>query len=71
MEFRDLINSSLAEARSHSKEARFSFLQGGYVEDFDTQGSTTILEETDIIRNNPNPCLFFCKRLYISVKFAH
>lgn len=37
MEFRDLITSSLTESRSHSKEARFSFLQGGYVEDFDTQ----------------------------------
>lgn len=37
MEFRDLITSSLTESRSHSKEARFSFLQGGYVEDFDNQ----------------------------------
>lgn len=45
MEFRDLINSSLAEARSHSKEARFSFLQGGYVEDFDTQENDKEEEE--------------------------
>ncbi|POO02012.1 Diphthamide synthesis DHP [Trema orientale] len=37
MEFQDLINSSLMESQRHSKEARFSFLQGGYVEDFDVQ----------------------------------
>ncbi|KAL5576263.1 hypothetical protein UlMin_017962 [Ulmus minor] len=37
MEFRDLINSSHIDSRSQSKEARFSFLQGGYVEDFDAQ----------------------------------
>lgn len=42
MEFRDLITSSLTESKSHSKEARFSFLQGGYVEDFDNQGSDLI-----------------------------
>ena len=39
MEFRILINSSLAESQSHSREARFSFLQGGYVEDFYTEGT--------------------------------
>ncbi|XP_020532590.1 2-(3-amino-3-carboxypropyl)histidine synthase subunit 2 isoform X2 [Jatropha curcas] len=37
MEFRDLINSSPAEARNNSEEARFSFMQGRYVEDFDLQ----------------------------------
>lgn len=42
MEFRDLINSSPVESRNFSEEARFSFLQGGYVEDFDPQGSSLI-----------------------------
>ncbi|KAL5574716.1 hypothetical protein UlMin_016415 [Ulmus minor] len=37
MEFRDLINSSHMDSRSQTKEARLSFLQGGYVEDFDAQ----------------------------------
>ncbi|XP_038712456.1 2-(3-amino-3-carboxypropyl)histidine synthase subunit 2 isoform X2 [Tripterygium wilfordii] len=37
MEFRDLINSSPVEARNESQEARFSFLHGGYMEDFDVQ----------------------------------
>ncbi|CAK7343172.1 unnamed protein product [Dovyalis caffra] len=34
MEFRDLINSSPVEVKSYSEEARFSFVQGRYVEDF-------------------------------------
>ena len=38
MEFRDLINSCPVEVRNGS-EARFSFFHGGYVEDFDLQGS--------------------------------
>ncbi len=38
MEFRDLINSSPVEAKDTSEEARFSFMQGRYVEDFDLQG---------------------------------
>ncbi|XP_021675876.2 uncharacterized protein LOC110661527 isoform X2 [Hevea brasiliensis] len=37
MEFRDLINSSPVEAKDKSEEARFSFMQGRYVEDFDLQ----------------------------------
>lgn len=37
MDFRDLINSSPVDSRSQSEEARFSFIQGGYVED-DGQG---------------------------------
>lgn len=39
MEFRDLISSSPVEVRNQSEEARFSFLQGGYIEDFDFKGS--------------------------------
>ncbi|KAF2321955.1 hypothetical protein GH714_004805 [Hevea brasiliensis] len=39
MEFRDLINSSPVEAKDTSEEARFSFMQGRYVEDFDLQES--------------------------------
>ncbi|XP_039062162.1 2-(3-amino-3-carboxypropyl)histidine synthase subunit 2-like [Hibiscus syriacus] len=37
MEFRDLINSSRLEVSKRPEEARFSFLTGGYVEDFDPQ----------------------------------
>ncbi|KAJ6699187.1 2-(3-AMINO-3-CARBOXYPROPYL)HISTIDINE SYNTHASE SUBUNIT 2 [Salix purpurea] len=37
MEFRDLINSSPVEVKSYSEEARFSLVQGRYVEDFDLQ----------------------------------
>ena len=39
MEFRDLINSSPLEVRKQPEEARFSFLKGGYVEDFELQGT--------------------------------
>ncbi|KAK6261380.1 hypothetical protein QUC31_007196 [Theobroma cacao] len=35
MEFRDLINSSPLEVKKQPEEARFSFLKGGYVEDFE------------------------------------
>lgn len=40
MEFRDLINSATAEVVKGTveAEARFSFLQGGYMEDFQPQG---------------------------------
>ncbi|KAH8505681.1 hypothetical protein H0E87_012779 [Populus deltoides] len=37
MEFRDLITSSPVEVKSYSEEARFSFVQGRYIEDFDLQ----------------------------------
>lgn len=37
-EFRDLITSSPMEAKNQS-EARFSFIQGGYVEDVEQQGA--------------------------------
>lgn len=39
MEFQQLISSTPVEVRSPSKEARFSFIHGGYVEDSDLQGS--------------------------------
>lgn len=35
MEFRDLISSNPVEEKNQVEEARFSFFQGGYVEDFD------------------------------------
>ncbi|PON77687.1 Diphthamide synthesis DHP [Parasponia andersonii] len=65
MEFRDLINSSLMESQRHSKEARFSFLQGGYVEDFDVQENNdedqegflalaNLTEKALQLRDNPN-----------------
>ncbi|XP_008223801.1 PREDICTED: diphthamide biosynthesis protein 2 [Prunus mume] len=66
MEFRDLINSSPVESRNFSEEARFSFLQGGYVEDFDPQGNGTeedkegalalanATEKVLQLRDNPN-----------------
>lgn len=38
MEFRDLINSPPVEEKDQAEEARFSFLKGGYMEDFDHQG---------------------------------
>lgn len=41
MEFRDLIASTPVE-REQSKEARFSFIQGGYVEDLDQQGAYSL-----------------------------
>jgi hypothetical protein len=44
MEFRDLITSSPVEVKSYSEEARFSFVQGRYVEDFDLQGSLTCFQ---------------------------
>ncbi|RDY04163.1 2-(3-amino-3-carboxypropyl)histidine synthase subunit 2, partial [Mucuna pruriens] len=37
MEFRDLINLPQMEVRDQEEEARFSFFQGGYVEDFENQ----------------------------------
>ncbi|KAK8709189.1 hypothetical protein V6N13_060218 [Hibiscus sabdariffa] len=37
LEFRDLINSSQLEVSKRPEEARFSFLKGGYVEDFEPQ----------------------------------
>lgn len=52
MEFRDLISSSPVEVRNQSEEARFSFLQGGYVEDFDLKGSflsNLLLSEWDCL----------------------
>lgn len=38
MEFGDLINSPTVELRKQSEEAQFSFLQGAYVDGFDSQG---------------------------------
>ena len=42
MEFRDLKNSSPVESRNQSEEARFSFIQGGYVEGFDREGRSPV-----------------------------
>lgn len=39
MEFRDLINLPQMEVGNQEEEARFSFLKGGYVDDFENQGS--------------------------------
>ncbi|XP_034680154.1 2-(3-amino-3-carboxypropyl)histidine synthase subunit 2-like [Vitis riparia] len=47
MEFRDLISSSPVEVRNQSEEARFSFLQGGYVEDFDLKETEDAKEDED------------------------
>lgn len=40
MHFQDVINSSKSEPEAHSEseEPRFSFFQGGYVEDHTTNG---------------------------------
>ncbi|KAL6185506.1 hypothetical protein ACLB2K_041639 [Fragaria x ananassa] len=66
MEFRDLINSSPVESRNKSEEARFSFIQGGYVEEFDREGNdaeedkegalalANATEKALQLRDNPN-----------------
>lgn len=48
MEFRDLITSSSVEVEKQSKEARFSFLQGRYVEDSDLQENNEEDEEATL-----------------------
>ncbi|XP_008454038.1 uncharacterized protein LOC103494584 isoform X1 [Cucumis melo] len=40
MEFQDLIDCSTPKEANQSDEARYSFLQGGYVEDWDSQENT-------------------------------
>ncbi|XP_010524170.1 PREDICTED: diphthamide biosynthesis protein 2 isoform X2 [Tarenaya hassleriana] len=47
MQFQDLVNSSTAEAQNQTEEPRFSFFQGGYVEDHDTEETTTGEEEEE------------------------
>lgn len=47
MEFQQLISSTPVESRSPSKEARFSFIQGGYVEDSELQAQSEIGDEDD------------------------
>lgn len=42
MEFRDLIASTPSVEKEQSEEARFSFIQGGYVEDLDQQGAYSL-----------------------------
>lgn len=39
MEFQDLLASASVEPRNQTEEARYSFIQGGYVEDLNSQGS--------------------------------
>lgn len=43
MGFRDLINLPQLKVENQDEEARFSFLQGRYVEDFENQGSLCLL----------------------------
>lgn len=43
MGFRDLINLPQLKVENQDEEARFSFLQGRYVEDFDNQGSMSFV----------------------------
>lgn len=59
MEFQDLIDFSTPKEGNQSDEARYSFLQGGYVEDWDSQG------------NDPSSCtlLFCCKCTYIYISY--
>lgn len=42
MEFKDLIASTPSIEREQSKEVRFSFIQGGYVEDLDVEGAYSL-----------------------------
>lgn len=39
MEFQNLMTSFPVEVRDQLEEARFSFLQGGYVEDYVSEGN--------------------------------
>lgn len=48
MEFRDLIASTPPVEREQSEEARFSFIQGGYVEDLDSQDDDEV-EKNEIL----------------------
>ena len=43
MEFRDLVDLPQLRAENQDEEARFSFLQGGYVEEFENQGTLSSL----------------------------
>lgn len=38
MEFQDLVDSTPVCIENSEEEARFSFIQGGYIEDHDLQG---------------------------------
>ncbi|KAG4384954.1 hypothetical protein GLYMA_13G365067v4 [Glycine max] len=46
MEFRDLINLPQMEVGNQEEEARFSFLKGGYVDDFENQENAEEERET-------------------------
>ena len=59
MEFRDLISSSSLEVKNQLEEARFSFLQGGYIEDFDLKGSFL-----SILHLLQGSCLPWCKKRF-------
>ncbi|KAL9323185.1 hypothetical protein ACSQ67_011238 [Phaseolus vulgaris] len=47
MEFRDLINLPQMEVGDQEEEARFSFLKGGYIEDFENQEN--VGEEREVL----------------------
>lgn len=46
MEFQDLVASTPVGTEITKKEARFSFIQGGYIEDPDLQGNSSFLALT-------------------------
>lgn len=54
MGFRDLINLPQLKVENQDEEARFSFLQGRYVEDFENQGSLCLLWYTGSERMKGN-----------------
>ena len=43
MDFQDLVASTPVGTEITKKEARFSFIQGGYIEDPDLQGNSSFL----------------------------
>lgn len=52
MEFQDLVASApVGTENLGEEEARFSFLQGGYIEDHDLQGTSLILLPSLLISN--------------------
>lgn len=74
MDFRDLIDSSPIEGRKPSEEARFSFLQGGYVEDHNLLGNFSPLLCASVyydhtMRNLQLSFFFVSLKLLIAIGF--
>ncbi|XP_073140500.1 uncharacterized protein [Henckelia pumila] len=60
MEFQDLIGSTPVKAREQPEEARFSFLEGGYVEDLELQGNWVEKDGVHALVNATEKALRIC-----------